>query len=101
MAGAQDPAEQSCPGCGAPDRAICCGHLLGRWGVRTVHQQSRPRALPVTSWHNVAVSTPQRVLVLNGPNLGRLGKREPEVYGSVTHADLADHLAGTGAGLGL
>ena len=23
MAGAQDPAEQSCPGCGAPDRAIC------------------------------------------------------------------------------
>ncbi len=42
-----------------------------------------------------------RVLVLNGPNLGRLGKREPEVYGSVTHAELAEHLVGTGAGLGL
>lgn len=25
-----EPAEQPCPGCGAPDRAICCGHLLGR-----------------------------------------------------------------------
>lgn len=44
---------------------------------------------------------PQRVLVLNGPNLGRLGTREPDVYGAVTHAQLAEHLVGTGAGLGL
>lgn len=41
------------------------------------------------------------VLVLNGPNLGRLGVREPEVYGSATHADLADAVAVWGAMLDL
>ncbi|MFI8102793.1 type II 3-dehydroquinate dehydratase [Streptomyces sp. NPDC086023] len=30
------------------------------------------------------------MLVLNGPNLGRLGLREPGIYGATTHAELAD-----------
>jgi 3-dehydroquinate dehydratase-2 len=43
----------------------------------------------------------RKVLVLNGPNLGRLGTREPEVYGSITHDDLAKRCVHVGAELGL
>lgn len=42
-----------------------------------------------------------RVLVLNGPNLGRLGRRQPEIYGTTTHAELAELCAGWGRDLGL
>ena len=42
-----------------------------------------------------------QVLVLNGPNLGRLGIREPEIYGSVSFDELADLCRSTGRTLGL
>jgi 3-dehydroquinate dehydratase II len=41
------------------------------------------------------------VLVLNGPNLGRLGSREPDVYGSTTYADLVAACQKAGGELGL
>jgi 3-dehydroquinate dehydratase II len=43
----------------------------------------------------------RRVLVINGPNLGRLGTREPGIYGTATHADLAEMATEAGRDLGL
>jgi 3-dehydroquinate dehydratase-2 len=40
-------------------------------------------------------------LVLNGPNLGRLGKREPAIYGSTNHDELAALCVAAGQQLGL
>ena len=40
------------------------------------------------------------VYVLNGPNLNRLGTREPEIYGSMTFAQLADLCMTTAGQLG-
>lgn len=42
-----------------------------------------------------------RVQVVNGPNLGRLGKRQPEVYGSTTHDDLVALCERTAEELGI
>jgi len=42
-----------------------------------------------------------KVLVLNGPNLGRLGTREPDVYGHETYADLVAACQQTGRERGL
>ncbi|MGY4389437.1 3-dehydroquinate synthase/3-dehydroquinate dehydratase type II [Streptomyces sp. TE12347] len=44
---------------------------------------------------------PRRVLVLSGPNLGRLGSREPGIYGTTSYAELAETCRSLGKELGL
>jgi 3-dehydroquinate dehydratase II len=41
-----------------------------------------------------------KVLVLNGPNLGRLGRREPEIYGHTTYHELVELCVDWGRELG-
>jgi 3-dehydroquinate dehydratase-2 len=42
-----------------------------------------------------------RVFVLNGPNVNMLGRREPELYGTTTLAELERRCAAVAAGLEL
>lgn len=42
-----------------------------------------------------------QILVIHGPNLNLLGKREPETYGTATLADINEALAGHAQGLGV
>lgn len=42
-----------------------------------------------------------KILVINGPNLGLLGTREPEIYGKQTLQDIMDELKDDAAELGV
>ncbi|WP_225805052.1 type II 3-dehydroquinate dehydratase [Streptomyces sp. NK15101] len=46
------------------------------------------------------MSEARPVLVLNGPNLGRLGSREPDIYGATSYKGLVESCQGLGAELG-
>lgn len=46
------------------------------------------------------MSSPRRLLLVNGPNLNLLGVREPEVYGTETLADVEDLVVRTAADAG-
>lgn len=62
-------------------------------------EPSRAPGMPVPT--SRGDGDPRTVWVLNGVNLGRLGAREPDIYGATTHGDLAEWLTGVGRELGL
>lgn len=43
----------------------------------------------------------RRVLVINGPNLNRLGTREPDIYGTTSYSELVEIVIHGGNELGL
>ena len=68
-----------------------------------VPRATRPRRPPAAGSNaRKAEVAPRvvRVLVLNGPNLHRLGKRQPEIYGHQTLAQIHDLIAEEASGLG-
>jgi 3-dehydroquinate dehydratase-2 len=65
--------------------------------MRSGIQRPRPkaRAFPSENYRNM------RVLVIHGPNLNLLGERQPEIYGSLTLAEVNELIAVAARDLGV
>src|SRR5690606_38097110 len=70
-----------------PRRPEGVGRPVGGVAPRGVRPLDRRRVMAPKVW------------VLNGPNLGRLGRRQPEIYGHTTHDELVEKCVSWGAAL--
>lgn len=62
---------------------------------------ARPKTPPRLPTHGLAKRAPDVVLVIHGPNLNLLGKREPAIYGTETLAQIDASLVRLGVELGV
>lgn len=96
---------------GAADAADATGEAQGAATPGTASPTYSTPAIdaasPTASTQSTSVARPapgsgttQPLLILNGPNLARLGTREPEVYGSTTLSDIAGSCTELGLRLG-
>ena len=65
------------------------------------HGDASGRDRPAAPPPRLGDMSAHHVMVLSGPNLGRLGTREPEIYGSETLDDIATAVTREGDSLGL
>ncbi|RWA76321.1 MAG: type II 3-dehydroquinate dehydratase [Mesorhizobium sp.] len=71
------------------------------WGGGHAARLHARQRLRDATHHSASPAVTDSVLILNGPNLDMLGKRQPEIYGSETLADVEALCGRFGAELGI
>ncbi len=83
-------------------RSRIADRIWRRFRLKSSHSGANCAENRVNSGHrlHISVAPMARFLLLNGPNLGQLGRREPGIYGTTTLADIEATLRAQAAAAG-